>query len=910
MLKPGDNVGPYEIKGFVGQGGMGQVYRAFDPRLERTVALKIIIVSPDIARTKGPLKKESDRDPEENAQLSARWLREARAVASLSHPNVVAIYDVGESNGRLWLAMEYVVGSALRQLVGNDELPLARRVRFLVEVARALEAAHQSGIIHRDIKPENVMVREDGGVKVLDFGIARRTVSKSADEQHRIDTVTGGGSISGTPVYMAPEQIKGHNVDWRCDQFAWGVMAYELVTGARPWNESGDVLSIVANILTEATPPIRSRTKDVPSVVEETIHRALSKDPASRFDSMSDVADALEPFASLSTSGDRVRVTPAPKRRGEHSSSDDAAQYAATTKVPTTVSVPPTPHASEAPPPLPAKRRARQLAIPLMLLGALGATVYLATKDSGTTTPRIPATPTVTPRPLTDNPQAEAAFKDAARSWHDGAVTASRASLAKAIELDPDFAAAHLEVALQAASVNDRTTAQAEFGLAFAHRQLLLPRDELLLDASHPFLQPEGRLPDLEEWETRLTSIVFQHPRDQELQYWLGRARQLQGEHASAKSAFEAALKLDESYAPALAALARTEKSLGNTGEGLSVTERCLKRSPIASMCVETRFELLFTAGECGRARMEAARWAQLEPKSPKPAAMLARTLLAEGAPRPSVVETLGRRWSLLPQADQKRAELWDRSFIAALDGDFTKTEELAREYDAALSLDADSIDHAGPSRLRVNVLRETEKTKEASKVAREYLDRMAAWPAFPFASDPSVDFLEPLYRAGDITLKELEAKRADWVAAEDRRVAEGHSARAPWANWLSLQGGFAETREEAVIALANLPKTDLDKAGLGVDFALGKAYALVGRWDDAIPLLKRVVATCNTFESFLVIQRARLFLAQAQEAKGDIAAARAGYQKIVDAWPKTTGSRTAKKAAEKLAALPAAPRD
>ena len=136
MLKPGDVVGPYEIRGFVGQGGMGQVYRAFDPRLERTVALKIIVV-PEHARS----QQSSGGGGGLSGTFAARLLREARAVASLSHPNVVAIFDVGESDGRLYFAMEYVVGSSLRSLVGSSELPLARRVRWLVDVAYALEAA-------------------------------------------------------------------------------------------------------------------------------------------------------------------------------------------------------------------------------------------------------------------------------------------------------------------------------------------------------------------------------------------------------------------------------------------------------------------------------------------------------------------------------------------------------------------------------------------------------------------------------------------------------------------------------------------------------------------------------------------------------------------------------------------------
>ena len=904
MLKPGDNVGPYEIKGFVGQGGMGQVYRAFDPRLERTVALKVIVVSPDIARTKGPLKKESERgsdgDNEEKKQLSARWLREARAVASLSHPNVVAIYDVGESDGRLWLAMEYVVGSALRSLVGDADLPLARRIRFLVEVARALEAAHKSGIIHRDIKPENVMVREDGAVKVLDFGIARRTVAKQSEDQNKIDTITGGGAISGTPVYMAPEAIKGGEVDARCDQFAWGVMAYELLTGARPWVENGDVLAVVANILTEVPPPIKTKVKEIPALVEETIMRALAKDPKQRFNAMADVADALEPFAATNTGNERVRVAPV---SGPH----DEAAFAATTKVPTTVTVPPAADAPTQIEPIRPKKTGWQLAVPLVLLGGLGAAVYLfVQRPKDPIIPRIPATPMVTPRPLSENPKAEDQYKNAMRAWHDGAGTQARTGLAAAIQLDPDFAAAHLELALQEAAVNDRSSAQAEFSAAFAHRQLLMPRDEMLLEASVPFIRPSGALPDLEEWETRMTSVVFQHPRDPELQYWLGRARQAQGDQSGAKTAFEAALHLDDGYAPALAALARTERALGDTGTALTTTERCTKRSPIASVCVETRFELMYAAGECIRAKDEAAKWEALEPQSPKPFASMAHALHALGAPRPSIEEVLSHRWSNVPGAEQKRVELWDRAFLAVLDGDFPKADELAGQYDGALSLDADSSDHAAPARLRINVLREIDKPKDAAKVARAFLDRQAAWPAFPFAPDPAIDFYEPLYRAGEMSKKELDAKRAEWLTAEQHRLQEGHSARTPWADWLSVYAGFAETREEALDALAKAPKIDAKGAGLGVDFALGKAYALAGRWDDAIAPLKRVDATCNTFESLLVVMRARLYLAQAEEAKGDIPAARALYQKIVDTWPaKTTGSKTAKKAAERLAALP-----
>jgi eukaryotic-like serine/threonine-protein kinase len=951
MLKPGDLVGPYEIRGFVGQGGMGQVYRAFDPRLERTVALKIIIV-PESARTsspslsdKPPTKKEgvTPREPLKAksdsggggsggggkliGEISARMLREARAVASLSHPNVVAIYDVGESDGRLYLAMEYVVGSSLRNLVGNKELPLPRRVRWLIDVARALEAAHKAGIIHRDIKPENVMVREDGGIKVLDFGIARRTqqMNKKPEDQHVVDTVTGGGSIAGTPVYMAPEQIKGGEVDARCDQFGWGVMAYELVTGERPWEETGDVLSLVANILTEPAPAIKQHVPDVPAVVEETILRALSKKPDMRFPSMSDVADVLEPFATLTTgAGDRVRVTPRPPAH------DDPA-YAATTRVPTTVSIdsekgttssPSGKSASSEAPPAKKeeeetpKRRALSLAAPLVLLGALAAAVYVVKTQTGKPIgPLPPITTSSTSRPLSSVPAAEIAYKDAISLWHDGAGAKARAALTRAVDLDPTFAAAHLELALQYAGLNETSSAQASFQSAYEHRHMLIPRDERLLQASEPYIRAK---PDVEEWETRMTSVVFEYPRDPELQFYLGRSRQLQGEHEGARQAFEASVRLDEGFVPGLAAMAKAEQSIGNVAEGLATTERCIKRSPVASTCVQMRFDLLFAAGECKRAKEEAATWGSLEPQSPLPFAKLARALYADGAPRPSIEEVLARRWNLLTNPQKrKEEETWDKTLLAVIDGDFNRADDLAKEHDAALPATADSADHSRPHLLRMNLLMEVDRMKDAAKVAHGFLDRIAAWPSYPFGADPSIDFYEPLYRSGEWTKRELDEKRNEWLDKERRRLNEGiggggggnKNSRTSWFQWAAVFGGFAETREEAADALERAPRDDNGQRSppasmMLVDFSLGKVFVLLNRFDEAIPHLEHVVSTCESFDRVMVIAKARLLLAQAYEGKGEPQKAKTYYDKVVDTWPKGTPSRTLKRALERLALL------
>ncbi|HEY4121735.1 MAG TPA: serine/threonine-protein kinase, partial [Byssovorax sp.] len=217
MLKPGDTVERYTVEAILGEGGMGSVYRAHDERLERHVALKVV-------------RLEKGEDEGARRDSTARLVREARAAAKLDHPNAVSIFDVGELDGTAFIAMELVPGRTLRAALAEIPPPaVGDRVRWLVDVARALAAAHRAGIVHRDVKPENVMVRPDGVVKVLDFGIARRAkrgVDPSAPtEEGTIATLTQAGVHVGTPAYMAPEQIKGDAIDGRTDQFAWGVLA-------------------------------------------------------------------------------------------------------------------------------------------------------------------------------------------------------------------------------------------------------------------------------------------------------------------------------------------------------------------------------------------------------------------------------------------------------------------------------------------------------------------------------------------------------------------------------------------------------------------------------------------------------------------------------------------------------------
>jgi serine/threonine-protein kinase len=288
-LSPGDRFDRYEILARLGGGGMGEIYRAHDARLQRDVALKIL----------------RDRDGATDPSGAERILREARSAAALEHPNVVAVYDVGErvlpgeTGGTPYIAMELIKGRSLRECVGDLSTPLAERVRWLTDIARALGAAHKAGLVHRDVKPDNVMLRDDGVIKVLDFGVAKRSAPSAIVSP---TLATAGGALStlgprsravGTPFYMSPEQLRSERLDGRADQFSWGVMAYELLTGRPPWISAGDLLQLVAEIQSDDPAPLRSIDPQIPPELEALVLRALSKSRSARFPSMDQLAEAL-----------------------------------------------------------------------------------------------------------------------------------------------------------------------------------------------------------------------------------------------------------------------------------------------------------------------------------------------------------------------------------------------------------------------------------------------------------------------------------------------------------------------------------------------------------------------------------------------------------------------------------------
>jgi serine/threonine protein kinase len=301
-LAVGSRLGPYEILSPIGAGGMGEVYRARDPRLNRDVAVKVL---------------PADRLTDEGRRQ--RFLREARAAATLSHPHIVTVYEVESADGVDFLVMEYVRGKSLDALIPRGGLRLGETLRIAIAVADALAAAHAHGIIHRDLKPGNVMVGSDGAVKVLDFGLAKLLheeddPSDPSASTHVAEHLTEVGQRMGTLAYMAPEQASGGTVDARADIFSFGAMLYEMATGQRAFAGKTPAETLSAVMQSQPTPP-STLIPSLPHDLERVILRCLRKDPAKRFQAMADLKVDLAEIKEASDSGHLDTPAPVHQKR-------------------------------------------------------------------------------------------------------------------------------------------------------------------------------------------------------------------------------------------------------------------------------------------------------------------------------------------------------------------------------------------------------------------------------------------------------------------------------------------------------------------------------------------------------------------------------------------------------------------
>jgi eukaryotic-like serine/threonine-protein kinase len=291
-LAVGTRIGAYEIVGLLGAGGMGEVYRARDSRLHRDVAIKIL---PDTLAA----------DP----VARGRFETEARAVASLSHPNIIAIHDVGHEGRVAYAVMELLEGRSLRDVLSDGAMPVRKAIDYGSQVAAGLAAAHARGVIHRDLKPENIIVTRDGRAKILDFGLAKpaSAVTPASGTFAATYTPTTPGTVLGTVGYMSPEQVRGENVDHRSDIFSLGTILYEMFSGHRAFS-GGSAVETMNAILKEDPQELSNATNTLPPAIERIVRRALEKDLNERFQSARDLGFALEALSGSSTTSAAAMV--------------------------------------------------------------------------------------------------------------------------------------------------------------------------------------------------------------------------------------------------------------------------------------------------------------------------------------------------------------------------------------------------------------------------------------------------------------------------------------------------------------------------------------------------------------------------------------------------------------------------
>ena len=301
-LEKGIRLGPYEIVEPLGSGGMGEVYRARDTRLDRDVAVKVL---PECLAC--------------DDSLLTRFDREAKLLATLTHPNILTVYDVGTDQGVSYVVMELLEGESLQQTIKTSPLEWQKALSIATSIAQGLCAAHSKGIVHRDLKPENIFITTNSVVKILDFGLARVEVETEEQNASRLVTVaqdTSPGTLLGTIPYMSPEQVRGQTLDHRSDIFSFGCVLYEMLAGARPF-ASASAVDTIAAILKDPVPDLSKFAQEIPQQLNEVILRCLEKDPNNRFQSAQNLLDALQQI-SPDTSPRRVA------RRGRSKSTIDS----------------------------------------------------------------------------------------------------------------------------------------------------------------------------------------------------------------------------------------------------------------------------------------------------------------------------------------------------------------------------------------------------------------------------------------------------------------------------------------------------------------------------------------------------------------------------------------------------------
>jgi tetratricopeptide (TPR) repeat protein len=816
-------VAHFRVTGRLGSGGMGVVYRAQDEQLQREVALKL-------------LPAMHAGDPERRQ----RFFREARTAAALVHPNVAVIYQVGEAEGRVYIAMELVAGTTLRQRLVPGGLPEKEARPLALQVAHGLAAAHAKGIVHRDLKPENVMVTRDGAVKLLDFGLAKSGWARddSASALARADTeaqITREGDVLGSSAYMSPEQALGMVVDARSDVFAFGIVLYEMLSGARPFGGAtlGEVRAAIAR---EEPVPLAERAPGVGPALAGVVMRCLRKSAAERPASAGEIVEALEDLAPPTESEPRQAASRGPTGRPGLRALGLVATFFVVAAV------------------------------------AIGATLPRAPGRTAGTSPGLGPAPSleagVSPARVgneelsrSSNPEAQRAFDDAMRSFREGSGQANTLFL-RAAELDPSFGGAYLRLWLlqkdglyQLLGGRREDPAEARRRLV-ARANSLSPRDRELEEI--------GELGDTPELQEKVAAYLERYPGD-----CLAR---LEGV-APSLDAIQTAVNGDPTCVPLLAFRAFLLNQ-SSSDEAAAAYDACLAQSPHAVACLSGRALVRAMEGQCDKAESDVRLLLDVQPESEEGHGTLAGILANKGAPIEGLRQALGGGGAMLSGATLPEA------VIPWFEGDFAAVQEVAKGAADRIRGSFEQQDHWLPALARMTADFETGETANGGRVAADFIARSSVWKDRAPILDATA--ARAAVRGGAMSSADGEKH-----LAEDAKslVTTGISPESVWERIYSYRSLY-ETPEQARSAVRAL-----DVLGAGRPPARGGSHAgyvffLAGRFEEARAMLDARLTSCTgSLESTPEWVRAHLFLGEIDEAGGRKDSACSHYAKVLARW-------------------------
>jgi eukaryotic-like serine/threonine-protein kinase len=864
----GTKIGHFRVIAPIGRGGMGVVYRAEDETLRREVALKVL--PPSYAG---------------DAERRRRLLREARSTAAVNHPNIATIYEVGEAEGRIYIAMELVRGRNLGQVLAAGRLPAEEAIGIARQVLRGLHKAHEAGLVHRDLKPDNVMVTSDGIAKVLDFGLAKqRALDGMLGDAETVTNVSVDGHLVGTPLYMSPEQARGVEIDQRSDLFSFGVVLYQMLTERRPF-AGATTADLLTAILRDTPTPPSKLCSGVPPALSHIVERCLAKQPEDRYPDCGSLLRELDHLfpagqgSSASSSGAKV-AAPA---HGADPERDRPRRALSAWKVGTAASI-------------------------VALIGT-GVAVRLRPEPPPPPAPVALTAPAPRPTALTDlplptsqSPAAIAVYTESLQAQRDGNWGQSEASLRRAIALDPLMAAAHLRLAIVIDMLQSGVEARESYNRAVWGRASLSERDQVLLRALEPVLGRDPPEPSVAV--QRLREAVERYPLDAELFVLLSTVEMTDLE-ASLRAARRAS-ELDPQYADAWQTMGERLSSLDRIEESLQAFDRCLTISPATSDCQGSRAWQLGALGRCAEMEEGSRRAITSGPKaSPSWYEGRAVALHALGRPLETVLEAFTQKWARISEDKRPAVELYDRARLDFEAGRFDEAEARAREGNRLIRADPNAQIHAQYAELLILIYTETGRPREAAKIADEYLKRKDVWVGVSAVRGMSMLMLRTMLNAGAMSKEAFTRARTDWLE-QGPKVGDTDPARL----WLFAYAGAIEQREdaaEALVAFEKLPPGAFTQQLLRrYSVPIGRTYLLAGRVDEALPFLRPDHQSCRGPG----LKPLDFPLGQALEQTGDKEGACEAYAAVLDRWGEgKPRSITAEKAKARVRALGCAER-